>query len=185
MNIRLKLLLHTSFFGNFSGALLGPIYALFVQNIGGSVIVASTSFAIYTMVFALLTTFMGKLEDVKFNKEKMVFLGYFILTIANLLFIFVQKPIHLYLVQILMGVGVAIVAPAWEALYSLALDKGKESSEWGLWNSAIGLSVSIGALTGGLIANYFGFKVLFITMAIFHLVSTVIATSLLKEHKLK
>lgn len=182
MNIKLKLLLFASVFGNFSSALLGPIYALFVQNIGGSIIVASTSFAIYTIVFALLTTFMGKLEDAKFNKEKMVFVGYLILSIGNLLFIFVQKALDLYLLQALMGVGIAIVAPAWEALYSLALDKGKESSEWSYWNASIGIAASIAALLGGIIVNYYGFKILFVIMATFHFISTLVALSLLKKH---
>src|SRR3989344_1734008 len=145
--------------------------------------VASISFAIYTAVFALLTTFIGKLEDTKFNKEETVFIGYLILIIGNLLFLFVQRALHLYLVQILMGIGVAIVAPAWEALYSLALDKGKESSEWGYWNMGTGLSVSIAAFVGGIIVNYFGFKALFVIMAIFHLISSVIAASLLKNLK--
>lgn len=183
MNLRLKLLLYASVFGNFSSALLGPIYALFVQSINGSVIIASTSFAIYTLVFALVTTFMGKLEDSKFNKEKMVFLGYLILTIGNLLFIFVQKSLDLYLLQALMGIGVAIVTPAWEALYSLALDKGKESSEWGYWNTAIGIAAALSSIAGGIIVSYYGFKILFILMALFHLISTVIAISLLKNHK--
>lgn len=182
MNIKLKLLLFASVFGNFSSGLLGPIYALFVQSIGGNVIVASTSFAIYTVAFALLTTFMGKLEDSRFNKEKMVFLGYIILTVGNLLFLFIQRSLHLYLVQVLMGIGVAIVSPAWEALYSLALDKGKESSEWAYWNTGIGISVAIAAIVGGFLVKYYGFKILFVIMAVFHLVSTIVSFSLLKEH---
>ena len=113
--------------------------------------------------------------------EKMVFLGYLILTIGNLLFLFIDKSIHLYLVQALMGVGVAIVFPAWEALYSLALDKGKESSEWSYWNAGTGLSVAIAALTGGLIVTYSSFKILFIVMALFHFISALIAMSLLKK----
>ncbi|MEK6834881.1 MAG: MFS transporter [Nanoarchaeota archaeon] len=183
MNIKLKLLLYASVFGNFSSALLGPIYALFVLGINGSIIIASISYAIYTFVFALLTTFMGRLEDSRFNKEKMVFLGYLILCISNLLFIFIQKATDLYLLQALMGIGVAIVTPAWEALYSLALDKGKESSEWGYWNASIGIAASVAALLGGFIVNYYGFKTLFVMMSIFHFISALISASLLKERR--
>ena len=185
MNIKLRLLLFASVFGNFGSALFGPIYAFFVQEIGGNIIVASVSFAIYTLVFALLTTFMGRLEDTKFNREKMVFIGYLILSISNLLFIFVQKPLDLYLLQALMGIGVAIVAPAWEALYSLALDKGKESSEWSYWNASIGIAASVAALLGGVIVSYYGFKTLFIIMSAFHFISTLIASSLLKQSRIK
>lgn len=181
MNIRIKILLYASVISNFSSGLLGPIYALFVESIGGNILVASTSWAIYTLVYALLATFMGRLEDIKFSKEKMVFIGYLILTIANLLLLFVNKSIHLYLLQVLMGIGVAIVTPAWEALYSIALDKGKESSEWGYWNAGAGIAVSIAALMGGLIVTYYGFKVLFVVMATFHLISTFVAFSLIKK----
>lgn len=181
MNIKLRLLLFASVFGNLSSALLGPIYALFVLNIGENILVASISSAVYTIVFALLTTFMGRLGDTRFNKEKMVFVGYLILTIGDLLFIFVQKATDLYLLQALMGIGGAIVAPAWEALYSLALDKGKESREWSYWNASIGVAASFGAVTGGLIVSYYGFKILFIFMAAFHLISAIVAASLLKH----
>ena len=78
---------------------------------------------------------------------------------------------------------VAIVAPAWEALYSLALDKGKESSEWSYWNMGTGLAISIAAFLGGMIVSYFGFKLLFIIMAAFHLISAVIAARLLRNSK--
>jgi len=183
MNVKLKLLLYASVFGNFSSALLGPIYALFVQSINENIIVASTSFAIYTFIYALLTTLMGKLEDTRVNKEKMVFLGYLILMIGNLLFLFVQKALDLYLVQALMGVGVAIISPAWEALYSLGLDKGKESSEWAYWNACVGIAASVAALLGGVIVSYYGFKILFVMMASFHFISTLVAVSLLKKHK--
>jgi MFS family permease len=181
MNIKLKLLLYASVFGNFSSALLGPIYALFVLSLKENILVASTSYAIYTLVYALLTTLMGKLEDTKFNKEKMVFLGYLILMIGNLLMLLVQKSLDLYLVQTLMGIGVAIITPAWEALYSLALDKGKESSEWAYWNASIGIAASIAALLGGVIVNYYSFKTLFVIMASFHFISTLVAASLLKK----
>jgi len=182
MNIKLKLLLSASIVGNFSAGLLGPIYALFVKEINGDLLVVSVSFAIYTLVFALLSTFMGKLEDKKFNKEEMVFLGYLISCIGNLLFLFIKTPLHLYLVQALMGIGVAIVTPAWEALYSLALDKGKESSEWSYWNAGTGLSVSLAAIFGGLIVTYYGFKTLFVIMASFHLISTFISFRLLNKN---
>ncbi len=181
MNLKLKLLLYASVFGNFSSGLLGPIYALFVQNIGGNVLTASISFAIYTITFALLTTFIGKLEDTKFNKEKMIFIGYLILTIGNLFFLFIEKEFHLYLVQVLMGIGVSVVNPAWEALYSLALDKGKESSEWSYWNAGAGLSVALAALAGGLIVKYYSFNLLFIIMALFHLISALVTIFLLKK----
>jgi MFS family permease len=173
--------MYASVFGNFSSSLLGPIYALFVRDFGGSAIVASISFAIYTIVYAVLTTIMGKLEDKKFSKEKMVFIGYLILTISNLLYLFVQKALDLYLVQALMGVGVAIINPAWEALYSLALDKGKESSEWGYWNTAIGIAASLAAIIGGFIVTHYGFKLLFILMAVFHFTATIVASFLLKK----
>ena len=182
MNLRLKLLLYSSVFGNFSSALLGPIYALFIQNIGENILVASISYGLYTLVYALFTTFMGKLEDSKFNKEKMVFIGYFILTIGNLLLTLVRGAAELYLIQALMGIGAAIVAPAWEALYSLALEKGKESSEWSYWNASIGIAASIGALLGGIVVNFYGFKVLFFIMASAHFIGSIVALSMLKRN---
>lgn len=181
MNLKLKLLLYASIFSNFSGQLLGPIYALFVADLGGSIVTVGLSWAVFKIVQSLLTIFFGKIEDIKHNKEKFMFYGFIILTITNLLFIFIETPLHLYLLQALFGIGMAIVNPAWEALYSLTLDKGRESSEWSYWNASIGFSMGIAALIGGLIVNNYGFSVLFILMATFHLASALVSYSLIKK----
>ncbi len=181
MNLKLKLLLYASVFSNFSGQLLGPIYALFVQNLGGNVLIAGISWAVFKFVESILTIFFGKLEDIKHNKEKFMFYGFIILTITNFLFIFIKTPLHLYLLQALFGIGMAIVNPAWEALYSLTLDKGKEGSEWSYWNASIGIGMAIAAVVGGIIVNYYGFSLLFFIMTFFHLVSTLISYSLIKK----
>ena len=181
MNLKLKFLLYVSILSNFSGNLFGPIYALFVLGIGGNVLIASSAWAVFKIVESSLTIFFGKLEDLKQNKEKFMFYGFLILTITNFLFIFIKTPILLYLLQVLFGIGMAMVNPAWEALYSLSLDKGKESSEWSYWNASVGFSIALAAFLGGLIVTYYGFKTLFIIMALFHLISAFIAYSLIKK----
>jgi len=64
-----KILLFSSIVHTFSLGLLGPIYAVFVQGIGGNILSASSAWAIYSVTIGILTIVFGKFE------EKLVNLG--------------------------------------------------------------------------------------------------------------
>jgi hypothetical protein len=64
-----------------------------------------------------------------------------------------------------LGVGEAVANPAFKSIYSLHLDSGRSSAQWGVWESLFSITVGIATLAGAFVAQYFGFTILFYAMS--------------------
>jgi MFS family permease len=181
MRRAIKVLISASIFINFSIGLFAPIYAIFVEKIGGNILSASTAGAIYNILLGILTIIFGKLED-RMGRRNMVTIGYFLNTVAYTIYIFVKNPIELFFAQAVLGIGDAAKNPAWEAIFSKSLDKGQESSEWAYWGGSTTIIFGIAALVGGIIATNYGFRLLFVLMAFGTGISTIISTLLFRKN---
>ena len=164
-NKALRILLFTNSFILLAGAMLGPIYALFVEKIGGSLLDASLTGAIFALAAGITSLLAGKYADHKKNPKNIVTFGYSLMALGFLLYTFVNSILSLFLVQILIGFAEAFYSPAFDSLYSKHLAKTKRATEWGAWESTNYFSLAIGAVIGGFIADSFGFNTLFIVMA--------------------
>ena len=181
MKKEVEILTAVSLFYNMGAGLFTPVYALFVRDIGGTAVEAGIAWAIYSIVLGILTMVFGRMEDHKLNKRKMVFFGYIIVAFCSLGYLLIQEPWHLFALQFLIGLGVAILAPAWYALFGLFEDKGAEASEWSLWSGGRSIFMGIAAIGGGFIINTFGWETLFITMFVFQIIAALISVKLLKK----
>ena len=148
-----------------SAGMLGPVYAVYVGEIGGSILDIGYSWALFSVFAGILMIIMGKVEE-KHKKINAAIIGYILKIFCFIGYIFVQTPMHLFIVQIFLGMSSAIIAPAYDAMYSKALRKGRETFEWGLWEANDHLSSAIAALVGTGIIYYLGFDSLFIAMTI-------------------
>jgi DHA2 family methylenomycin A resistance protein-like MFS transporter len=146
--------------------LLGPIYALFVTDIGGDVLNASWAYAVYMASAGVVTYILGKWEDHYNHKEKFIFVGYLVLSMGCLSYLFVASQAMLLFTQALLGLGIAIAAPSFDALYALHTTKHKEASEWAMWESLNNIVLAVSAVLGGYIVSLYGFDSLFIVMAV-------------------
>ena len=149
-----------------AGAMLGPIYALYVERVGGDLLDASFAGGIFAFVAGTTVLLSGKYSDKLKQKKLIVILGYTIMGVGFLLYTQVNSILFLLLVQVLIGFGEAIYNPPFDALYSEHLDKGKDGTEWGAWEAINYYSIAIGAIMGGFIVTNFGFTPLFVTMAL-------------------
>jgi MFS family permease len=155
----------------FGAGLLGPLFAIFAERIGGNVLDITSAWAIYMIVTGLLTMVVGRIGD-KVGHQRLVITGYTLTTIFTFSYLLVSEPIHLFLVQGGLGVALALSNPTWAALY----DKYSDDSHDGyIWGSAMGqgnIATGIAALLGGLIVTYFSFEALFVLMTIMHASAT-------------
>lgn len=177
----LKILLFADFFMLLAFGMITPIYAIFVEEIGGDILSASGAWAIFALTSGFLIWLFGKWEDRVKHLEKMVFLGYLLRCLGFLGYFFVVNKYHLFGVQILLGMSLAMSTPAYDSLYSKFLSKGKFASEWGAWEAMNMIVGGVAALFGGIIANYFGFKTLFIIMFLNGIVGVLISSVLLSK----
>jgi len=166
MNQKLKVLLWTYGFFTFGQYLMLPIYAVFVENIGGDLLTAGLAYGIYALVTGVLIYSFGRWEDRVKHQEKLVVLGYFLQLIATAGYLLVSKPVHLFYLQVLFGIATSINTPAYDSIYSKNLDKGKFASEWGIWESMNWIVTGIGALLGGWVAQTFSWKAMIYFMII-------------------
>jgi len=183
MKKEMKVLISADVMFMLAGGLFGPIYALFVEDIGGGLAVAGMAYSVYCIVAGILIYFIGKFEDKFDNQEMLVVVGYFILSIGYLGYLFVSSPLHLYLLQALFGVGAAIKLPVYRGIYSMNLDKGKFASEWGIWDSFTYIFWGISSFLGGHIAKAYGFRFLFLIMFALTFIGFLISLALLLEKK--
>ena len=183
MREKLKILLLSSLFIDLSAGLFGPLYAVFVERIGGDLLTAGAAYATFSIAAGVLIFILGKWEDSIKHQEKLLVIGRFLEIIGFIGYLLIQTQIHLFIVQIIFGISTAVVTPAFDSLYSKNLTKGKFASQWGAWESMYAIVTGIAAITGGLIAQNYGFKTLFILMLIFSIVSFIVTLLLVKKRK--
>lgn len=180
-----KILLAASILSVVPSGLIGPIYAIFVNRVGGDVLAASASWSIFAFVFGALMLVFGLLEDHRLNKKAIIVAGYGILALGNLGYLFVSNVIQLFIVQAILGFGGAIMTPAWDAIYSKKVGRNKESSQWAYWEGGTRIVYAGAILAGGLIVTLYGFPMLFVLMFLFDLASAFTASLILKERHFK
>lgn len=179
--IRILVLGDIMFFSAFG--LIGPIFAIFVTNQIAGATIATVGFAatINLLTRALLQMPVARYIDRrKGEKDDFFFMvaGSTLISIVPFIYLFVETPIHLYMVQVILGIGGALTNPGWFAIFTRHIDKGKEGTEWTLENVGIGLVSAGAAALGGIFAERFGFHNLFLTVGILSLVGLIIQISL-------
>lgn len=180
-----RILLVSDAFYLLSGGLLGPIYALFVQSIGGDIFDVGSTFALFMLTAGIVVFLLALWEDKSKHQKKFVIAGYGIGVIGSLGYLFVNSSVSLLIVQMILGLAVALKDPAYDALFSGA-EKKHITLAWGEWEAVDYFALGIGALVGALIAQHFGFRVLLWCMFILSVFSFIVSMFLLriKEKKL-
>lgn len=172
LNASLKVLLGINLVFVFGQGLLGPLYAVFVERrIGGNVLDIGWAFAVYMITIGVMSLLAGKLADKTKEKEYFVMAGYLIRAFTFLAFIFIDSIFQLMVLQFILGFAEAIATPAFNAIYSMHLDKKREVTEWGINYFYTYIIFGVAAIVGALIVNYLGFSMLFAAMSVFAFVA--------------
>lgn len=169
----IRILLVTNGFILVATAMLGPIYALFVEEIGGNLLDASYAYGFFALAAGITTLISGKYADKLKENELIIVFGYGIMGLAFFGYTFVNSVVSLLVVQVIIGIGEAIYLPAFDAVYSKHLDGRKSGREWGAWEAINFFTIAFGAVTGGLLVTFFGFKAIFVIMGLLCLASAI------------
>lgn len=164
-NNAIRILLFTNGSVLLAGAMLGPIYALFVRNIGGDLLETSYAYGIFAFTAGVVTLFSGKAGDRIKENELIIVVGYILIGLGFLGYIFVNSIWALLFIQVLIGAGEAIYSPAFDAIYSKHLDGKRDGEEWGAWEAINYFTIATGAVSGGVLVTCFGFNTMFTMMA--------------------
>lgn len=162
--IRIKFMFYlnlVNFLVILSSGFMIPLWGDFVTQIGGDVRTAGKAVAAFSMAIGFFTFIAGKIES-KFRQDAwfmvctqaircLSYAGYF----------FVTSPLHLYFVQIGLGLAGAFQAPALYSLYHQHMPKHSTTFYWGIWTGFYNISIGTGAFLSALIVHHYGFKVMF------------------------
>ena len=165
-NRALRILLWTNALILMAGAMFGPIYAIFVEKIGGDLMDASFAWSAFALAAGITTFISGHFSDKMKENELLVVAGYVIMGIGFAGYMLVDSIIMLLIVEAVLGVGEAVYSPPFDAVYSKHLDGHRSGSHWGAWESMYYFVMTAGAIAGGYVANHFGFNMLFTIMAL-------------------
>ena len=188
VNRVIRHLVISDFVLNFAFGLLAPIFAVFVlKNIQGSslkVVGLATTFywIARTASTVPLSRFMDKTDGER-DEFYFIIAGSFIMSSVPLFYLFASQPWHVYLIQLILGLANSMAVPAWRILFTDHIDRGRTGFEWSLEDIAIGVSVAVSAYLGSLLADKFGFGIVFVLLAILGYIATLILGRLYDDAK--
>lgn len=174
LNKALRVLLFTNSLILLAGGMLAPIYALYVEKIGGDLLEASLTGAVFAIAAGITTLFMGALSDKVKEEEFIVIFGYLLMGIGFFLYTQVNSIWTLLGVQVLVGFAESFYSPAFDGLFTKHIPKTKRASAWGFWEAMNYFALAFGAIFGGIIVFNFGFTPLFLLMSALCFLSSII-----------
>jgi len=166
--------------------LIEPLLAVFItqQITGGDVKVVGFAVAIFWILKSLFQIPISKfLDKTKGEKDDLYFLviGFFIAALVPFGYIFSSLPWHIYVLQIINAVGLAMVYPSWCAIFTRHIDKGKEAFQWSLDSTVLGIGMGITGAIGGILVSQFGFNLVFVIVGILGLLGALLPFLIYKD----
>ncbi len=151
--------------------LIGPILAIYiVGNIqGGNVKVAGIAMGVYWLGKSILQMPIAHYLDENHGEKDDYYalvVGTFLASLVPIGFIFAALPWHIYILQGVHALGMAMAIPSWSAIFTRHIEKEKEAFCWSLDSSSIGFGAGVAAILGGAIAEIFGFIPLFVGVSV-------------------
>lgn len=165
------------------------LIALFLeQKLGTKAIeVVAVGAMITLIVRAIFQTPVAKFLDKDKRMADEVYaimIGGLLIASAHLTLPHISLPWHYYVLQFMIGLGVAINLPAWRKTFAASLDKGKEAVEYAVYDSLLtGFAALFIGTIGIIVYQSLNFDYLFYTSAIMAIFGAVIVLPLRKIMK--
>lgn len=168
--------------------LISPVFAIFIIDKieGGTAFVVGIAAAIYWILKSLLRIPIGMFLDTRPGERDdywFLTVGLFIAALIPFGFIFAKFPWHIYSLQAIYAVAMAMSLSGWSAIFTRHIDKGKEATEWGLDATSVGLGIGISGAIGGWAVTQFGFGPVFIIVGILGIIGAILLLGLKNEIK--
>ncbi len=175
----IKILLLGANIWYFGEGMMGPLFAIFSEKVGGDILDITWAWSTYLVITGLFYILVGKLLNKKDFKVQVMVLGYTLNALLTFGYLLVDFPFKLFLVQAGLGFAEALGTPAWDALYAKNLDKDLDSYAWGLSTGQSQIVTGVAFAIGGAITHFISFTALFITMGLIQIAAAFVTAQLL------
>jgi len=174
----------------FGWGLISPILAIFILDSieGGGAEVAGIAIGTYWLVKSIIQIPIANYLDQNHGEKDDFFaliLGIILSSLAPIGFIFARLPWHMYVLEMLNALGMAMAIPSWGGIFHRHMVRNKEAFCCSLESSAVGISTGVAGILGGVLVKTLGFTPLFIGVAISGFISALLLLIIRKDILLK
>ncbi|MCK9564454.1 MAG: MFS transporter [Methanothrix sp.] len=165
MNRTMKLLLLSDIFVLTGFGLIQPILAIYINDggvTGGTMLTAGMASALFLFTKSMVQLPFGHYVDKQSSKSKWLILGTLLMASVPIIYISASSIYHIYLAEMIYGLGSGLAYPTWLGLWSANLDKGRESFQWSVYSTSTGLGTAATGAGGAALASLAGFYATFI-----------------------
>lgn len=163
---KFKLLVLSYGLSTFSEGIIIPVYAFFVQNIGGGILETTGTVSIFLIVSGITTLFIHKFEWSQKHALKLLVFGWLIWLFGIICYFLISNLTTLIIAQVLIAIGNAIANPAFDSELMLHTNKNSKSYEWGIFEASQDIFNGIAAFVAGVVVVIWGFNTLIVIMVL-------------------
>lgn len=150
-----------------SMGLLVPIFALLIESsvVGGNAAIVGIATSIYLITKSVVQMIAASVIDwIKGEKDDfwIMFSFSMLAAVLPLGYIFMETPLHLFIIQFINGILIGFTFPTFLAIFTRHVDMQKAGTEWGTYHTFTDISSAFTAFMGGVIATLVGFNLLII-----------------------
>jgi MFS family permease len=140
---------------NLNDGMAWGIFPILLASKGFSIAEIGIVTAVYPAVWSIGMLFTGKMAD-HFCKKDLLFLGMMLQGIALVVLLFAQSITHFIILSSLLGIGTALVYPAFLATVAENTHPTDRANSLGVFRLWRDLGYAIGAILTGIIADTLG-----------------------------
>jgi len=164
----------------FGEGMLGPLFAVFAQRIGGDIFDIAWAWATYLIVTGLCFMAVGKIVDRRIDPRKVMVAGYALNAFCTFGYLWVAAPWQLFVVQSGLGIANALATPTWQSLYAKHEDKKHDTYIWGVAGGQAKIITGFAIIIGGAIVSFVSFRELFFLIGIIQIIATLYQARILQ-----
>lgn len=158
----------------FSEGILLPVYAVFVQKVGGDILDAGLAMGIFLLTQGLFTILVHRYHWNYAQRIQLMAGGWLVWVIGISLYLAISSVWMLFLTQVLTAIGNAVADPIFDTELASHTDKSREEFEWGFFEGGNDIVSGIAAIVGGLVVSIYGFRTMIYLMIVTATLSFVI-----------
>jgi MFS family permease len=163
---RLLLLCCVVAFGGYVGSHMRvPILPLFARDLGATTVEVGIINASYLLVAGILSGPLGILSD-RIGRKHLASFGAFLLASISFLLAFSTTPAELVWIYLLFGIGLAAFGPTMMSMVADLSPATHLGRSYGWYTTALYGAMSLGPAFGGLVAEVWGFRPVFLSSGV-------------------
>ena len=164
----------TSFLGPFMLSAVNVALPVIQQDLAVNAVELSWIATSYLLATAVCLVPIGRIADIHGRKQVFI-LGLIVFTLANFLTLFVHSIGFFICLRVLQGVGAAMTVTTGMAIVTSVFPPKRRGKAIGIYVAAVYVGLSVGPFGGGVMAQHFGWRSIFVVTTVIGLFSILVA----------